>query len=215
MKNLLSALTVATTLAGATIAQADGLYLGFGLGYAQLDSKADGPAGTYGSGASELKAPMVGLTAGYRWDLSSGFAAVEGNIDLSTKKGFTNTVNGNACPTPGATGAYYCSHKSTIRLRGIYGMPVGTGWELYGALGVGAMVGDGATDISYVDKGMNVGVTAGLGVQRDLGRGKLRVELVYDNFNTSKIHPTVSLGGLKYDPTYKATSFMASYIFQF
>ena len=215
IKKLISTLAVTTTLTAATAALADGPYLGLGLGYMKADSDAGGPSGLYGSGSSELKAPVIGLTAGYRWNLRTGFAAAEVNGVFSTGSDFKNTANGNTCPAPGATGAYYCSHKATIRLRGIYGMPIGNSWEIFGALGFGAMTGDGAISTSTVDRGVNVGVTVGLGAQRQIGQGKLRIEFVHDNFNSTKTKPTSSGGSIGYEPSYRANSIMASYIFSF
>jgi hypothetical protein len=217
MKKLISALAVATTLTVATAAQANGIYLGFDLGFVKAKSQAGGPAGQYGYGASELKAPIVGFTAGYRWDLNSGFAAAELNGDFSTRSDFKNTVSEKTCPESGSTGAYYCSHNSTFRLRGIYGVPVENNWELYGALGVGAMTGDGATSVNTVDKGVNVGVSVGFGVQRKMERGKFRFEYVHDNFNNTRTNPTYTGGGvpIKFEPSYKANTLMASYILGF
>ncbi|WP_378213675.1 outer membrane beta-barrel protein [Aquicoccus sp. G2-2] len=199
-----------TTCMAATAASADGAYFGIGLGYSK--AKSVDSAGTNPS--SELKSPMIGLTGGYRWDFASGFAAAEVDADVPTDGALKNTTNGNTCPTPGATGSYFCSHSATIRLRGIYGMPIANSWELYGALGLGVMTGQVSNSPGSAVHAVNIGPTVGLGIQHDLGKGKLRFELNYDHLNTNQVTGANAGFGVPH-PTYTATTLKASYIFGF
>lgn len=210
ISNLIIAALASSALA--TGANADGFYAGFGVGYTSADSDAGGPAGSYGTGSSKLQAGIAGVTAGYRWDLQNGFAAAEFDSDFSLSSNFKNTLSGASCSV-GATGAYYCTHDATVRLRGLYGAPVGNGWELYGALGLGLMSGKGATNTFTTDNGMNAGVTLGLGAQRQFGMGKARFEVTYDSFDSTINKP--SSATVSYEPSYKATSVKLSYLFAF
>jgi len=101
-----------------------------------------------------------------------------------------------------------------IRLRGIYGQSLSNGLEWFGSGGIGIMVGDGATSPSTTDRGVNAGFTVGAGLQKSLGRGMLRGELIYDRFDTSLTKPT-SLKGIEYEPDYEATTVKVSYIISF
>jgi len=195
----------------ATSAYADGSYVGVGLGYSSIESLHTDPGP--GSGASELETAVVGLTTGYRWDLGRGFAAAEVDADFSLDSDLGNTVTGATCPTPGATGAYYCSQNATIRLRGIYGIPVGNNWDVFGTLGYGVVVGQAATGTNLIDRAVTGGLTASLGTQVPVGLGKLRVEVIHDNFTNAIDKPTSAFG--TYSPSWEATSLKATFIYSF
>ncbi|WP_322865303.1 outer membrane beta-barrel protein [Aquicoccus sp. G2-2] len=207
MKHSIALCALMGSLAAAPSVQADGFYFGLGLG--GTSAKSDAVFG--GLGTSELKTAVVGLTGGYRWALASGFAAAELDADISLESAFKNTATGATCPTPGSTGAYYCKHDATVRLRGIYGMPLAGGWEGYGALGYGVVMGDSGTSGITAGSAMNGGVSLGLGAQKTMGDGKLRIELNHDKFDNVLKHAS----GSPFEGSYRATSLKATYLFGF
>ena len=208
MKTTVSALALSVALMAAHSASADGIYYGFGLGYTSAESEQGGG----GSGFSDLDSAMLGLTTGYKWNMTSGFAALEMDADLSFGQKTENTITGLEC-SGGASGAYFCSHDATVRFRGIYGMPVGNGWDIFGALGYGMVFGDGATSGSTTGSAVTGGITAGVGVQKQLGSGTLRVEFIHDNFKNGLKNP--SFGGISYSPTWEANTLKATYLINF
>ncbi len=187
----------------ATSASADGMYYGIGLGItdAESDPKVFAPST---SGATFA---TLGATAGYRWDRSGHFLGAEANLDLGLGADFDDDFTGTACKTD-AYGPYYCSHKATLRLRGMIGTEIGNGMELFGTLGLAAMSGDGAIYIDQQDGGVNTGVTVGMGLQKQVGRNTHRIELIYDDLSSNSTKP----GGI-YEPEYKAVSLNYTLIF--
>ncbi|WP_428545541.1 hypothetical protein [Profundibacter sp.] len=151
------------------------------------------------------------LTFGYRFEKGNAFYGPEADIDLFL--GSELEYNNSPC-SAGAFGPYYCSRDAVIRLRGIYGQSLNNGLEWFGSGGVGIMIGDGAVAPSGItDKGVNAGFTIGLGLQKSIGRGMLRGEVIYDRLNTSLTKPAI--GVTEYEPDYEATTMKISYILSF
>lgn len=210
MKKTAIALLVLAGSSVANTAMADGFYAGIGLGYSSAESLA-APGG--GSGASELDTALIGVTGGYRWDTDTGFLAAEVDASIPRDSNLTNTVSGATCPVPalpGATGAYFCSYDATVRIRGIWGASVGSGWELFGSAGFGMAIGQGATSTAAVDKAVTGGLTGGFGAQKAIGNGNLRVEFVHDRFSSGIDKPNGT-----FTPKWEANTLKASYLFSF
>lgn len=158
-----------------------------------------------GSGLeSEDTYGAIGGTIGYRWDQPTAFFGAEADLDIAFGSDFE--ASGTEC-SDGATGPYYCEHNATLRLRGVVGAPLG-GFEGFASLGFAAMQGQGATSPTTTERGVNTGYTFGLGLQNDMGAGKLRYELVYDNLENVSTNPNG--GG---DPTFESVSLKVTYLF--
>ena len=197
----------ATIIFSATAATADqGFYFGGGLSFSRANSD-----DSFGSESTDTS-PALGLTFGYRFEKGNAFYGPEADIDLFLGSDFE--FNNTPC-SAGAIGPYYCSRDAVIRLRGIYGQSLSNGLEWFGSGGVGIMIGDGAVAPSGItDKGVNAGFTVGLGLQKSIGRGMLRGEVIYDRLNSSLTKPTEARG-FEYEPDYEATTMKISYILSF
>ena len=209
MKTILKTCLLSSALAlTVTAATADpGYYFGGGLAYGTADSQSQG-----GGAISDASGGAVGLTFGYRFENPTSFSGVELDADLFISGDFAESITGTECSAGFAAGAYYCKRKATIRLRGIYGQSMANGMEWFGALGLGVMTGDGAIGPGgNTDRGVNGGVTVGLGLQKRLNAGgMLRGEVIYDKFDNTLTKPA----GL-YEPDYEATTLKVSYIISF
>ena len=194
-------------LTAATATADPGYYYGIGLAYSAADSEAFAGGGRF----SDANGAALGLTFGYRFESTNAFYGPELDADLFLSGDLANSITGVEC-SGGATGPYYCNRKATIRLRGIYGQSMANGLEWFGALGLGVMIGDGAIHPSGItDRGVNGGVTVGLGLQKRLNAGgMLRGEVIHDRFNNTLTKP-IGMG----EPTYKATTLKVSYIMNF
>ena len=180
----LAATVLASAIAFASPAIAQDLYWGAGVGYSAGAS--DQVSG--GSGSSDLSAGMLTLILGQRFAAGNGFWGWETSADLSFGAEAKNPANGVSCPP--ANGSYLCKHDATVRIVGLYGAPIGQGTELFGALGVGMMMGDYATDTMGVGSARTYGLTVGLGVNRDFGNGMtLRGEVIRDEFKQDTQEP--------------------------
>ena len=188
-------------------AMADGLYYGLGLGVTDAKSEQS----VTGGGHSEATFGTLGATLGYRWDRDTYFLGTEANLNLGLGTDFDDSGTGQACKT-NANGPYYCSQKAILRLRGMIGSDVGKDVEIFGTLGLAAMVGDGATNANTQDRGVNTGVTVGMGLQKQIGRNTHRVELIYDDLSHTVSQP-VSHFGTGYSPDYSAVSLNYTFIF--
>ena len=204
IKGFKSATITSFTLAvlAASPAAAGDFYYGAGLGYTHAKSG----TGSFGTEASNADLSMLGLTLGYRVDRAKVFFAgeLDGDVNLGGK--FHDDVSGNTC-TSGANGPYYCSHDSTLRLRGIVGSSLKNGYEIFGSLGVIQVRGKSAVNSFVQDSVRSTGVTVGIGAQRKMSNyGVGRLELIYDKANSSN-----NPGG--YEPKYQAVTLKASWLF--
>lgn len=192
----------------ATGAQAEeGLYGGVGLSYGSADSFDN----LFGF-TSEAEGPAFGLTLGHRSEKAQFFFGPEldGEIFLEDEFEF----GGTPCATI-ASGPYYCSRSSVFRLRGVVGHEVGDNYELFGTVGYGVVIGQGASNSFTTDRAISGGLTASLGMQRDLANGAaLRVEAIYDDFNDTLVRPSDAFGN-SYDPEYEAKSVKVTYLKKF
>lgn len=188
-------LALALAAATAAPALAQEFYYGGGLAYASGTS--DNVTG--GGGESDLSAGMLTLLVGQRFAAGTGFWGWETSADLSFGAETENADNGFPC-SDGAEGSYLCSQDATLRLVGIYGMPVAEGTEVFGSLGVGMLTGDYANSSSSVESASTYGLTVGAGMNVDVGNGlAARGELIYDSFtNTTQD---------EYSTDYKGTTF--------
>jgi hypothetical protein len=183
-------------------AAAGDFYYGAGLGYTHAKSG----SGSFGTAASNADLSMLGLTLGYRVNRAKVFFAgeLDGEVNLGGK--FHDDVSGNTCAS-GAGGPYYCSHDSTLRLRGIVGTQLNNDYEIFGSLGVVQVRGKSAVGPVTQDSVRSTGFTIGIGAQRKMPKyGVGRLELIYDKANSSN-----NPGG--YDPKYQAVTLKASWLF--
>lgn len=174
-------LTLAATLAAliSPSVSAQEFYLGGGLAYSSGESKAE-----FGDPA-DLQAGMVTLILGQRFAAGNGFWGWETSADLSFGAETEESSAGTTCATAGADGPYLCKHDATLRLVGIYGVPVGQGTEIYGSLGLGMLLGDYADGPNTVASDATYGLTVGVGLNREFGNGLIgRGEIIYDNFSS-------------------------------
>jgi hypothetical protein len=199
---ILTAIAAALLSFTALPAMAQGFYFGGGLGY----SWADSGVGSFGNNSSSADFPLIGLTAGYRWDANGYFFATEIDADLSSAE-FTDDATGNTC-SQGASGPYFCSVDSVVRLRGLVGSSMMNGYEFFGTLGFVSVMGTSATNTSTSANNTNTGYTVGIGTQGQMmGNGTSRIELIWDQANESSDQP----GG--YDPDYEAITLKFTYLF--
>ncbi len=154
------------------------------------------------------------MVLGYRSEKGRAFFGPEINVERFRRGWFQDmTVPVNCEAIQNAS--YYCSRRSTYRVRGIYGRKLGQRTEVYGALGMGVMKGYGPIQQGRISLGINAGVTVGLGIQYPIRRnGMLRAEVVYDNFDLVVQHPR-GPDGQRYSPSYEATTIKVSYIMSF
>jgi opacity protein-like surface antigen len=180
----IASLTLAAALAIASPSLAQDVYVGGGV--AHVNGTSDNVVGGGGSGASELSTGAVSLILGIRRNMGTTFWGLEANADLSFGAEAENSASGATCSV-GATGSYLCSHESTLRLVGIYGVSLGQGTEVFGSLGIGRLKGDFATSITTVESASISGVTVGLGLGHDFGSGIVaRGEVIHDRFTNTK-----------------------------
>lgn len=171
--NTLFASTFFAALAAAPTAHADdGVYYGGTAGFSQFESESD-------FGATEGQSITLGGVIGYRKDLSVGnFWGIEADVSLAVDGALEYENGAESCidSSPDWCDVYGVSH-----VRGIYGQPVGGGYDIVGAAGLAVASGrveDGPG--VYVDT-VGYGYTVAVGVQRDLGASGIgRLELVYD-----------------------------------
>jgi Outer membrane protein beta-barrel domain len=178
MKPLLPVLVAAFAATASSSASAQEFYFGGGLAYTSGTSKSED------GNSSELDAGMLTLILGQRFAAGSGFWGWETSADLSFGSETEESSIGAVCSVDGANGPYLCEHKATVRLVGLYGVPIADGTEVFGSLGVGMMLGDYANSPTTVESAYTYGATVGLGVNRDFGGGLVaRGEVIYDSFN--------------------------------
>ncbi|MHC0052455.1 outer membrane protein [Actibacterium sp. D379-3] len=189
-------------LTGAANAE-EGFYAGFGFGLTDMESQAE-----FG-GTSEGALPMVALTAGYRAEADRFFYGAEIDADMSLDGNLD--YQGTECGDGFANGPYYCEHDATLRLRGVIGTDLTPQLEGFATLGYGVMWGKGAVaGDGSTDNGVNSGVTVSLGLQHMMQKGKLRYELIYDDFGNTGEKPADL-----YKPDYQAVSLRLMYLMSF
>ncbi len=105
-----------------------------------------------------------------------------------------------------ASGPYYCNLDSTFRLRGIVGIPMQSGYEVFGSLGLVQVNGQSATGPFTQASNVNSGFTFGIGIQRKMKTGTLRLEIIRDLANNSVIDPFGN------NPSFQATTLKLSYL---
>lgn len=124
-------------------------------------------------------------------------------------------MTGVLCST-GAEGPYFCSHDATLRLVGVIGTPFGAGFEGFLSGGLVIVDGKSATTPFTVANNRNYGLTGGVGLQRDVGQGKIRFEITYDKANNAFNNPpNLVSGSPSFEPSYEATSARLSYVINF
>lgn len=198
----LAALAVACTLAYAPTASAEGgFYLGGGFGLSSAESN-PAPGAPY---FSTDTFPLIGLTAGYRVDGANHFWAAEADADVSFGSDLLGP-SGSSCPVY-ANAPYYCTHTATLRLRGVFGMPINDKYEGFGSIGLVAVSGTSAIGPTAQADAVNTGYTLSAGVQRATTRGVMRAELIYDRADTARTN------GDSYTPEYQALTLKLSLLF--
>lgn len=202
VKTSLKAALVSLAVLAAGPAAANGFYYGAGLGYSHVKSGTS----SFGPQASKADLGILGVTLGYRFDRPTMFFSGELDTDFRLGGDFKDKDSGNTCDA-GASGPYYCSKNTTVRLRGLVGTQVRGGYEVFGSAGVVEVFGTSATSSFTHANVRSTGFTLGLGVQRKLaGTGIGRVELIYDKADSSN-----NPGG--YKPQYNAVTLKATWLF--
>lgn len=198
MAGLFCTLTATQTLADPI------LYFGGSRGIGLVSSNAASQPGVVATGLPS----NLGVFAGVRFDQPGMFYGAELSADFNTNG--VMSYGGATCASGSAGGNYFCTRKATLRLRGLVGTQVGR-LEVFGTLGYGVMFGQGAIDaVGNTAPGSTGGITYGAGVQWDAGRGKLRVELIHDEFTNIIRRP----GGI-HAPNWVSNSIRASYVMRF
>ncbi len=182
----------------------EGLYGGIGLSYSSVESF-DNLFGI----TSEDEGAAFGMTLGYRSEKAQFFFGPELDADIFLDDELESI--GTPCASV-AFGPYYCTRSAVFRLRGVVGHAFANGYELFGTAGYGVVIGQGATSSFTTDRGISGGLTASLGVQRDLASGSaLRVEAIYDDFSDTLVRPDDGFG-FSYEPQYEAKSVKVTYL---
>lgn len=204
MKPILAAAVTGLAAFVSTGAMAtDGFYYGLSAGYSSANS---GAGDTFGPESSGDKFSTLGATLGYRASSGSVFYGGEATFDFAMGADLTDDVSGNVC-TAGAFGPYYCTVDSTVRLRGVMGGSMSADSEWFVSAGFVRVEGSSATNSFTQESNANTGYTFGLGMQKEMGTGMLRGELIYDQADNSG---SVTGG---YDPDYRAVSLRVTYLF--
>ena len=187
-----------------------GIYFGTGFSYRLMSSHRFKDEKRY----VQRKRAAHDMVLGYRIEKGLTFYGPEINVERFLRGRFADMQDYGVCKTV-QYGSYFCSRRSTYRLRGIYGRKLEHGLEAYVALGIGVMKGYGATGQGRTSLGASAGITAGVGLQIPVStRGMLRGEITYDNFNVVIRHPK-GPDGTTYSPSYEETRLKLSYIFAF
>jgi hypothetical protein len=205
MNKFITAALLSTAFATPALAE-DGLYYGLGVGYSSMDTTEL----SFAPVSSSLDGAVLGVTFGYRRDAGSMFYAFEMDSDLGFGQEFSGDITNVACAPNNAAGPYYCTHDITVRLRGVVGTQVGV-YELFGSLGAVLVNGTSAVDSDQVDDVINTGYSVGLGMQRPLGTGTGRLELIYDRANNDN-GPDDGAGSV-YHPDYEAVTLKGTFLF--
>jgi hypothetical protein len=205
MNKLTAAALLSAAFATPSLAE-DGLYYGLGLGSSSMTSEFSGLFGA----KSSLDSVVLGVTFGYRRDAGSMFFAAEMDGDLSLGQEFIGGTFNLPCAPANAQGPYHCTHDMTVRLRGVVGTQIGA-YEVFGSLGAVQVRGTSAVNVAQTDDVINTGHTFGLGIQRPLGTGTGRLELIYDRASNDN-GPNDGLGNV-YSPDYEAVTLKATFLF--
>ncbi|SFR51227.1 hypothetical protein SAMN04488005_2416 [Yoonia tamlensis] len=175
MKKLVSAAMVVSSAASiANIAHAeDGIYYGASVGLSVLESTSE-------FGSTFVNTPTVGGVIGYRKDLAGGrFWSAEADVSLPVQSEMSYDWGPDACVNASPD---WCRVDGLSHVRGIYGMPVGGGYDVIGSAGLVVAAGqvEDGSDI-YVDT-YGYGYSIGIGLQTAFSTGATgRVELIYDD----------------------------------
>lgn len=169
---------LAVGLSIASVAQADGFYYGASLGYTQMTSTTDGIGETSGETA------VFGGILGYRTDLTKGqFLSAELNLDFAVDGEMSYSNGADSCSSQSPD---WCDIDALGRIRGVYGLPVGSGYDFIASAGLAIASGvaeDGPG--VYVDT-VGVGYTVGIGAQRQFSAGMTgRIEIIYDSIGNT------------------------------
>lgn len=195
--------------AGQSVAES-GIYFGTGFSYRSMNAHRFKDEKRY----VQRKRVAHDIVLGFRTDSGNIFYGPEINVERFLRGSFPDRLDQEDCAAI-QDASFYCSRRSTYRLRGIYGRKLDNGLETYVALGIGMMKGYGARHQGTVSLGINAGISMGLGMQVALGkRGMLRGEVTHDMFNMVVKHPD-GPGGIRYSPSYEATTIKISYIYAF
>lgn len=206
MNKLTAAALLSAAFATPSLAE-DGLYYGLGLGSSSMSSDVEWNAFK----KSSLDSAVLGVTFGYRRDAGSMFFAAEMDGDLSLGQEFIGDANNLPCAPANARGPYHCTHDTTVRLRGVVGTQIGA-YEVFGSLGAVQVRGTSAVNVAQTDDVINTGHTFGLGIQRPLGTGTGRLELIYDRASNDN-GPKHVLFGTVFSPDYEAVTLKATFLF--
>ena len=208
---ILPVLFAGAMLLGAMPATADsGFYFGTGFSYRLMNKQSFKEEKRY----VQRKRIAHDIVIGYRRDNGDKFYGTEINIERFLRGKFFN-INTEAECEAALNYSYFCTRRSTYRLRAIFGRKLNSAVEGYAALGIGIVKGFGAPVNNSVQMGYNTGFSAGLGLQIATGkRGMLRGEITYDNFNIPLKH-IYGPNGTRLNPDYEATRIKVSYIFAF
>ena len=169
-------ITIICTMAGAASAMAasclaeSGIYFGTGFSYRLMSSHLFKDEKRF----VQRKRAAHDIVLGYRTEKGRVFFGPEINVERFLRGRFAGMQDYRTCNMV-QYGSYFCSRRSTYRLRGIFGRKMKHGFEAYVALGIGMMKGYGTAGHERASLGANGGFTAGVGLQIPLSmRGMLR-----------------------------------------
>lgn len=162
--------------AGGASAQ-EGFYYGLALGLADLESES-------AFGRTEGNDLTFGGVVGYRWVPAAGNSlGIEATLDLTTKNLMEGaSYVGDSCID---TSPDWCEVQSIARLRGVYGITLGNGIELVSMAGFAAASGVAEDGPGNYPDTTATGFTLGVGGQKEIGMGTLRIELTYDELGNT------------------------------
>lgn len=170
----------ALTIAAGSATAEDGLYFGVSLGYAENSSFQLGDSVLRAEGNDQ----HFGGIAGYRFGMANSTSfSLEATLDKSSGNRMTHIVGGLETCT--SNGADWCEVDQIARVRGVFGMNLGSGYELLLQAGLATVSGLAEADDGLYEQTKYMGQTIGIGAQRALGSGTLRFELVKDRFDGS------------------------------
>lgn len=188
---------VAISTTASVAAAEDGLYYGASIGISQYTSD------VFDFDATTAETATLGGLLGYRKDMTQGrFWSVEFELDIPVDGEMTYDDGSASCTSVSPD---WCNVDAVSRLRAIYGMPVGGGYDAVVGAGLAAASGrseDGPGN--YVDT-IGSGWTVAVGLQRGFSSGSIaRVEVIYDE---------ISATDNSYEPKLENLSLRGSFLF--
>ena len=193
------ALTCGAVIIASPMSAETGFYYGLSAGVSMYDTVALGNLGP---------ADSTGLTfggiVGYTFETNTEYStAIEVSVDGAMADTLESTEGyGPAC---GDYSPHWCEIDTVVRLRSLVKRRVNEDWSIVGSLGgvmVNGLLENGPG--TYVS-GRGLGYSVGLGAEKQVAKGTMRIEAIYDVITTDN-RPM-------YDRDLDILSLRASFIF--